>query len=585
MYYSDDIIEEIRSKNDIVDVISDYVKLQKKGNSYVGLCPFHNEKSPSFSVTSSKQMYYCFGCGEGGNVFSFIMKHENYTFLEAIKYLAEKAGIDLPEGEYSKENKMVKDKKMQMLDIYKVAAMFYHYMLKSNEGNIGYEYLIKRDLDDSTITKFGLGYAGKYSNDLYNTLKKKDYDDNILKDSGLFNFNEKGITDRFWNRVIFPILDVNSKVVGFGGRVMGDGKPKYLNSPETMIFDKSRNLYGLNFARTSKKNYCLVCEGYMDVIALHQAGFTNAIATLGTAFTNGHIGLIKRYFKVAILTYDSDEAGIKAALRTIPLMKEANISVKVINMKPYKDPDEFIKEKGKEEFENRISNAKDSFFFEIDIMKLKYNLETPREKSEFYSEIAFKLLEFKDELERNIYAEAVSKEYNIPLDSLMKSVNTKALTHDSDKIYEKPRKTYGTDKLKKDDGLKSAGKLLLTWLIEEEDLFSKISKYINEDDFVDPMLNKVAVLLFKQLREGKLNPGSIIDKFIGEDEQSEVAGMFNAKLGEELSQAQKEKALNDTIKMVKKSSLDSKSEKITDFNELQTIINDVKKLENLHIHL
>ena len=323
MFYPEDLVEEIRIKNDVVDVVSSYVKLQRKGSSYFGLCPFHNEKSPSFSVSPGKQMYYCFGCGAGGNVFTFIMEYENYTFQEAIKYLADRVGVDLPEVEFSKEAKEQADLKTNILEINKQAAQYFYLQLKKDNGKIAYDYLKNRELSDETMTRFGLGYSSKYSNNLYQFFKNKGYTDEILKQTGLFNIDEKkGVYDKFWNRVIFPIMDVNNKVIGFGGRVMGDGSPKYLNSPETKVFDKSRNLYGLNFARTSRKSYLLLCEGYMDVIALHQAGFTNAVASLGTALTQGHANLMKRYTEQVYITYDNDGAGRNAAVRAIPILKD-----------------------------------------------------------------------------------------------------------------------------------------------------------------------------------------------------------------------------------------------------------------------
>ena len=281
MYFSEELIEEIRQRNDIVDVISGYVKLQKKGSSYFGLCPFHNEKSPSFSVSRQKQMYYCFGCGAGGNVITFVMEYENFSFVEAVRMLAERAGVEIPEVEYSQEAKAKADLKSTLLEVNKLAAKYFYAQLKSEQGKMAYTYLTKRGLSEETIKNFGLGYSNKYSDDLYKYLKLKGYSDDILAKAGLISVNEKsGVYDKFWNRVMFPIMDVNNRVIGFGGRVMGDAKPKYLNSPETEVFDKSRNLYGLNRARTSRKSYFLICEGYMDVIALHQAGFTNAVASL-----------------------------------------------------------------------------------------------------------------------------------------------------------------------------------------------------------------------------------------------------------------------------------------------------------------
>ena len=423
MFYPEEIVEEVRTKNDIVDVISGYVKLQKKGSNYFGLCPFHNEKSPSFSVSSSKQMYYCFGCGAGGNAITFLMEYENYSFPEALKALADRAGVALPEKDMSKEARAQADLRTTLLEINKLAANYFYYQLKHPQGRAGYEYLRNRQLTDDTIRRFGLGFANKTGDDLYRYLKDKGYRDQILKETGLVTIEEKGTHDKFWNRVMFPIMDVNNRVIGFGGRVMGDGKPKYLNSPETRLFDKSRNLYGLNYARTSREKFLLICEGYMDVIAMHQAGFTNAVASLGTALTPGHASLIKRYADQVILTYDSDGAGVRAALRAIPILKEAGISCKVLNLEPYKDPDEFIKNLGPEEFRQRVDKARNSFLFEIDVMKREYDLEDPEQKTRFYNSAARKLLEFPEALERDNYIQAVAREHFINYQDLRRLVN------------------------------------------------------------------------------------------------------------------------------------------------------------------
>ena len=343
MYYPEELIEEVRTRNDIVEVISGYVRLQKKGSNYFGLCPFHNEKSPSFSVSPGKQMYYCFGCGAGGNVITFLMEYENQTFPEAVRTLAQRAGIALPEADDSKEARQADSRRAKLLEINKEAAKYFYYQLRTERGSVGMEYLRKRELSDETMNHFGLGYANKYSNDLIQYLKSKGYSEDLIRDAGLCNVDEKhGMYDKFWNRVMFPIQDINHRVIGFGGRVMGDGKPKYLNSPETEIFDKSRNLYGLNFARTSRKGNVILCEGYMDVIAMHQAGFTQAVASLGTAFTSGQASLLRRYANEILLSYDSDGAGVNAALRAIGILKEAGMTGRVINLEPYKDPDEFI---------------------------------------------------------------------------------------------------------------------------------------------------------------------------------------------------------------------------------------------------
>ena len=392
MYYPEELIEEIRAKNDIVEVISGYVRLQKKGSNYFGLCPFHNEKSPSFSVSGPKQMYYCFGCGAGGNVITFLMEYENCTFQEAVKALADRAGVDLPQMENSAEERRAQSRRTRLLEVNKEAAKYFYYQLRNRQGAIGYEYLKKRQLSDETMQHFGLGYSNRYSDDLIRYLKGKGYPEDVIRDAGLCNVDEKhGMYDKFWNRVMFPIQDINHRVIGFGGRVMGDGKPKYLNSPETEIFDKSRNLYGLNFARTSRKGNIILCEGYMDVIAMHQAGFTQAVASLGTAFTSGQASLLKRYADEVLLSYDSDGAGVRAALRAIGILKEAGMTGKVIDLEPYKDPDEFIKNLGAPAFQERLDRAENSFFLELRQLDKEYDLADPEGKTNFHRAIDKKL--------------------------------------------------------------------------------------------------------------------------------------------------------------------------------------------------
>ncbi|MDE6209525.1 MAG: DNA primase [Lachnospiraceae bacterium] len=585
MYYSDDLIEEIRSRNDIVDVVSSYVKLQKKGSTYFGLCPFHSEKSPSFSVTPSKQMYYCFGCGAGGNAYTFIMKYENYSFTEAVKVLADRAGIALPEGGYSEEDKRRADLKNRLLEANKEAAKYYYHILKSERGAQGYEYLRNRGLSDETITGFGLGFSTNYSNDLYDYLKSKGFEDNVLKEAGLFNYSEKKVYDKFSGRVMFPIMDVNNRVIGFGGRVMGDAQPKYLNSPETILFDKSRNLYGLNIARNSRKEYMLICEGYMDVISLHQAGFNNAVASLGTAYTLRQAALIKRYVDSVYLTYDSDGAGVKAALRAIPISKEAGLSTKVINMKPYKDPDEFIKALGADEYEKRIKNARNSFLFEIDKMREETDINDPDMKSRFYRSVAKKLLEFSDELERNVYIDAVCEEYMLPKDSLIKTLGKLSLTISEEDLKNLNPVKKEEYKKTKEDGTAMALKTLLTWLIDDASIYPKIKGIIKKEDFVSPMYYQVADMLFDQLEAGEINPAKIINHFENSDEQSEIAGLFSSPISDEMTKDEREKVLNDILYNVKKNSIDYRSREITDIALLQQIIKEQNELSKIHITL
>ena len=476
------------------------------------------------------------------------------------------------------------------MEINKLAATYFHHQLKSEKGRIGLRYFSERGLDFNTIVRFGLGYSNKTSDDLYRYMKEKGYSDDILKESGLFSFSEKGTFDKFWNRVMFPIMDVNNRVIGFGGRVMGEGEPKYLNSPETKVFEKSRNLYGLNIARTSKQPYLLICEGYMDVIALHRAGFTNAVAALGTAFGEQHAMLIKRYVKSVVLTFDSDGAGRKAALRAIPILKRVGISIKVLNMKPYKDPDEFIKNLGPEEYQKRIDEAKNSFVFEIEMMREQYSLDDPQQKAEFYQNVAKKLLEFPEELERNVYVETVSREFMIPQDSLNKMVKKLALTYKGEELKDIDYPDEGIVDRKKankglDDGVKQAQKMLLTWLIEEQEIYGKIKNLISASDFFEPLYHTVSELLFEQFEEGNINPAKILNHFTDEDELKEAAALFHSSLRGEMSIQEREKALNDLIYKVKKNSLDYASRTVKDIKELQKVIEKQKKLQKMHISL
>ncbi|MBM6855386.1 DNA primase [Mediterraneibacter glycyrrhizinilyticus] len=583
MYYSEELIEEIRSRNDIVDVISGYVRLQKKGSSYFGLCPFHNEKSPSFSVSRQKQMYYCFGCGAGGNVYTFLMEYENFSFVEAVKYLADRAGIELPEAEYSKEAKEKADLKASILEINKLAAKYYYVQLKSERGKPAYTYLKDRKLSDETITAFGLGYSNKLNNDLYNYLRKKGYSEELIRQAGLINTDERqGVYDKFWNRVMFPIMDVNSRVIGFGGRVMGDAKPKYLNSPETAVFDKSRNLYGLNRARTSRKPYFLLCEGYMDVIALHQAGFTNAVASLGTALTPGHASLIKRYVREVYLTYDSDDAGTRAALRAVPILREAGITARVVRMDPYKDPDEFIKNLGAEEYEKRIGEARNGFLFSIDMLSRDYDMGSPEGKTAFFRETARRLMAFEDELERNNYIDAVASEYGVRKESLEKLVAKTAVSAGLAKPVVRPRRAEEKEK-QKEDGTLTSQKILLTWLIDDASLFGKISSLVTPDDFTEDLYRTVAHLLYEQRENGELNPAKILDHFTGEEEHREVAALFNTRIRELKTKEEREQALKETILRVKSYSIDYRTLHLapTDMAGLQRLMEEKRKLEDL----
>ena len=587
MYYPDEIIEEVRNRNDIVDVVGSYVKIQKKGSSYFGLCPFHNEKSPSFSVSGHKQIYYCFGCGAGGNVISFVMNYENYTFPEAVKYLADRAGIKLPEVEFSQEAKEKQSRKNKLLEINKEAARYFYYQLRSERGQIGYKYFVERGLSEETMKKFGLGYAVKSSDELTRYLHSKGYSDDLLAEAGIASYDERyGMHDKFWNRVMFPIQDMNHKVIGFGGRVMGEGTPKYLNSPETPVFDKSRNLYGLNFARSSRAGNFILCEGYMDVIAMHQAGFTQAVASLGTAFTSGQANLIRRYTDEVLLSYDSDGAGTKAALRALEILKEAGLTGRIINLEPYKDPDEFMKNLGKEAFEERIRKAENSFLFRIRMLRRDYQLDDPADQTKFHNEIAKMLCEFDTEVERENYLQAVSREYMIGSDNLRKLVNRYAAQNGFAKPLEKPKSGI-QKKQTTEESKKRTQRMLLTWLTDEPELYRQIAKFIKPTDFTEELYGRVAEMLFKDLEAGTYNPAAILSAFSDLEEQKEVASVFNTKLEGIESKQDREKALRDIVYAIKKNSYEYYTAKLgTDVSALQQVIDGKRALEELQkVHI
>ena len=583
MYYPDNLVEEVRSRNDIVDVISSYVRLQKKGSNHFGLCPFHNEKSASFSVNQARQMYHCFGCGKSGNVITFIMEYENYTFPEALKLLADRAGVTLPEIEYSEEERKKDNLKARILEAYKEAGKYYYYQLRSEAGERAMEYFKGRGLSDETINKFGLGYAVTGRNLMYRYLKSKGYDDGVLREMRIFYMNEKeGMTDMFWNRAIFPIMDVNHRVIAFGGRVMGQGEPKYLNSPETMVFDKGRNLYGLNHARTARKDNLIVCEGYMDVIALHQAGFNQTVGALGTALTSGHVNLLKRYTENVLLCYDNDGAGVKANLRAIPILRGAGVSAKVINMSPYKDPDEFIKNLGAEEFENRIRNAENSFYYEVRMLEDDYDLQDPDGRTRFTNEVARKLIRFEDPIERDNYLEAICGKYHINPGNMNKLIGKLAAKGEGIPQYERPRSLNVTAR-DPDSGIRKVQKLLLTWLCEEPEIYKQIGKYLEPDDFTEEIYRTVAGVLFKQIEEGKVNPAGIISRFTGEDEQNEVGSLFNTRLEMLNTPKEKEQALKDILIKVKSHSFDIKAREgdPADVGMINRVIENKKVLQEL----
>ncbi|MCR4567565.1 MAG: DNA primase [Pseudobutyrivibrio sp.] len=587
-YYSEEIIEEVRSRTDIVDVISQYVNLQKKGSQYFGLCPFHNEKTGSFSVSPQKQMYYCFGCGAGGNVFSFLMAYENMTFKEAVEELAPKCGVTLPQREMTYQERQRADKRSRLFEINKEAAGYYYKMLRSDAGKQAMDYFTKRGLTPDTLHKFGLGCTSKYSDSLYKYLREKGYEDEILKDCGLITIDEKrGGHDKFWNRAMFPIFDANGKVVAFGGRVMGDGEPKYLNSPETDIFNKSKTLFGLYFARKTRREQFILCEGYMDVISLHQAGFDNAVASLGTALTEGHAGMLKRYVKDVYLSYDSDGAGQKAALRAIPILKNAGISCRIINMSPYKDPDEFIKALGPEEYEKRIAEAENSFMYQVRMLQNNYDMTDPEKKSNFQKEAARMIVtEFPTQLERENYTESVAARFNIPKEALAKYIVELGQAGITSKRESSSRDYESKAHKPKDDGMKMSQRLLLTWLAEESSLYSKIKDFVGPEDFEEGVYKQVATEVFGYSANNQpVDTARIVDLFMEDEDRKTVAALFNTTVGELTDSSDLSKALKETLLRIKKHSLELAQQNGADLKSLVEGKKKLQRLERIEISL
>lgn len=588
-WYTEEQIEEVRAASDIVNIIGSYVKLKRAGSGYMGLCPFHSEKTPSFSVSPSKQMYKCFGCGASGSVITFVMEYESYTFPEAMEALAQRAGITLVPQEMDRQHKEQESIRTKLLEINRKAAGYYYAKLKSPQGKTGYGYLVSRGLSDETIRHFGLGYAGQGGGELYRYLRHEGYNDSILNETGLFKIDERGAYDKFFNRVIFPIMDAGSRVIGFGGRVMGDAKPKYLNSPETKLFDKSRNLFGLNYAKLGKNKNMILCEGYMDVIALHQAGFTNAVASLGTAFTIQQAGIIKRYTDEVLLTYDSDSAGVKAALRAIPILRQAGINARIIHMEPYKDPDEFIKGVGADEFREHMEKAQNSFYFEVDIARKQYNADDPEQNTKFYHEVAKKLLGFEDKVQRENYLEAVAAKFSLRRDDLKSLVVRYGSMAPHGRAAAEVRPVAGRAGNKaKDQGIAYSYKLLLSWLVNKPELYKQVRNVVQAGDFFGEPYRQAAQLLYDQLESGQLVPARIINHFSEAGQQSIVADILQTDFDAGMGREELEKALNELVVHIKEYSIDTRTRQISDINQLKSIIQEKKALQTplkLHIYL
>ena len=577
MYYGEDIVEEVRQKTDIVDLVGQYVHLKKKGSSYFGLCPFHGEKTASFSVSPGKQIFYCFGCGKAGDSIRFLMEYENLSFVEALEELAERANVTLPKEE--KRDKGEEDLRYKILEINKQAALFYVKQLRSEKGKQGLNYCAKRKLSGESITHFGLGYAGKERDSLYQYCKSLGFKDQVLQESGLFSFKENGVYDKFFNRLIFPIMDLHNRVIGFGGRVMGDGEPKYLNSPETKLFDKSRNLFALNFSRKSRANYFILCEGYMDVISLHQWGFSEAVAALGTAFTEQQADLMKRFNSLIYLCFDSDGAGKKACKRAISILREKKLEGKVIRLSPYKDPDEFLKAEGKEAFEKRIEEAKNAFLWEVEEKKTEFDLHDPAGMQKYMESIAELLrTSFSDPVERENYLKAVARE------QMLKAEN---LQHLVDKEEEKTqlsfglRKNVGRQEKKREEKWNSPlEEEFLSVLMQRNEFVDLAKIYIEEVDFQGDFAKEIYLKLLSGL-----SAKAILDSYQNEEEKyQKLVKLYHGDLYHmDLEKDEEKKLLSDYIRQLKLQKIEEKIKEVTDAEGLSHCFKERDKWEHFSL--
>ena len=575
--YSDETIEEVRQANDIVDVISQYVHLKRSGRNFFGLCPFHNEKSPSFSVSPDKQIFHCFGCGVGGNVFTFLTKIEGINFVEAVQTLAERANIQLP----TFENNVDKEKEELKAKVYKVnefTAEYYHENLYKPTAKIAQEYVKQRKLTNDTLKSFRIGFSGKF-NELYQALKKEGFEDPEILESGLVNKNENGTyIDRYRNRLMFPICDGRGRVIAFGGRVLDDSKPKYINSPENIVFSKGRNLFGLNVAKKSEeiKKKLLIVEGYMDVISLHQRGIKNVVAPLGTALTQQQGWLLRRTSEQIILSFDSDEAGLNAKIRAIDILQNMGCDIRVLMLEGAKDPDEFIVKYGNARFKNAIDKALSIVEFKVKLLKRNLDLNNTSDKIKFLNEIAKLISKIDNNIEKEVYIEKIAKEYEISKEAIYAEVNK--LSYDknqSEKILEKSKPVVRHIKENKEqvpETIKRRENTVLAILLNGDlNIFQIIKQNIKLEDFKDETNKEIVKKLYEEFEKGNSNINGIIDT-LGEEEQNHITEI----LADDYEINDVEKAIDDVIRAYDKDRLNERKFKILELLESSEIPQEEK---------
>ena len=576
--YSDEIIDEIRQSNDIVDVISQYVRLKRSGRNFFGLCPFHNEKSPSFSVSPDKQIFHCFGCGVGGNVFTFLMKIEGISFFEAIQMLAERANIVLP----TLENNSDSAKEELKAKVYKVnqfTADFYHKNLYLPTAKIAQEYVKKRKLSNETLKSFQIGFSGKFD-ELYQELKKQGFQEREILESGLVNKNERGqYIDRYRNRLMFPICDVRGRVIAFGGRVLDDSKPKYINSPENIVYSKGRNLFGLNVAKKGDLKKILIVEGYMDVISLHQRGITNVVAPLGTALTEQQGWLLRKNAEQIILSFDSDEAGLTAKMRALEILQNMGCDIRILQMDGAKDPDEYIIKYGNARFLNLVDKALSVVEFKIKILKRNLNLENVNDKIKFLNEIAKIIAKIDNTMEREVYIEKIAKEYEISKEAIYAEVNKLTYSNQKDEKVLNKQKPILVHRKNEEPEVSEAVKrrentILSILLTGNENLYQIIKQNITIEDFKYTLNKEIAKKVYEELEKGNSNINSILDNMT-EEEQNHITEIMSTDYEIE----DMEKAIDDIIQSYQKDKLNERKLEILKLLDTVVEATERKKLE------
>lgn len=578
--YSDEIIDDVRQSNDIVDVISQYVRLKRSGRNYFGLCPFHNEKSPSFSVSPEKQIFHCFGCGVGGNVFTFLTKIEGINFVEAVQLLAERANIQLP----TLENNVDSAKEALKTKVYKVnefTAKYYHENLYRPESKMAQEYIKKRKLSNETLKSFQIGFSGKFD-ELYKELKKQGFEDREILESGLVNKNERGqCIDRYRNRLMFPICDVRGRVIAFGGRVLDDSKPKYINSPENVVYSKGRHLYGLNVAKKYDiKKRLLIVEGYMDVVSLHQRDIHNVVASLGTALTQQQGYLLRNNTEQIILSYDSDEAGQTAKVRAMEILQNMGCDIRVLQMEGAKDPDEYVIKYGNARFQNLVDKAISVIEFKVKILRQSLNLDSTNDKIKFLNEIAKLIAKIDNSMEREVYIEKIAKEYDVSKEAIYAEVNKLTYKENVDeKILNKAKPVIKHLEKTNEDTVSEAVKrrentILAILLSGDVNIYQIIKQNIKIEDFKYDIDHKIARKLYEEFENGNSNINSIIDN-LSEEEQNHITMI----MAEDYGIDDVEKAIDDIIQTYEKDKLNERKLEILELLENPTEENQKKELE------